>query len=78
MAACGTCGREYAPGARGWHARLTGLGPGGRGEGKLARVLICADDFAKMPVAQRMAWHEYTGQTEGATREKRIGRLGDT
>lgn len=76
MERCAICGKEYAPGFRGWHARLTGLGPGGRGEAPLARVLICPEDFARAPVAQRKAWHEYTGQTEGPTREKRIGRLG--
>jgi len=76
MATCGVCGKEYTPGLKGWYARLTGLGPGGRGDGPLARVLVCPEDFAKIPIAQRMAWHEYTGPTEGPTREKRIGHLG--
>jgi hypothetical protein len=73
---CGECGTEYTPGLKGWYARVTGLGPGGRGDGPLTTVLACPADYAKIPMAKRMAWHEYTGQTEGPTREKRIGHLG--
>ena len=76
MAICETCGREYTPGVKGWRARLRGLGPGGRGDQRLARQLVCPDDFARIPIAQRMAWHEYTGPSEGPTRERRIGHLG--
>jgi len=78
MVTCSTCGREYTPGTKGWYARFEGLPPAGRGETALTRVLVCPEDFAKIPMAQRMAWHEYTGITQGPTRESRIGHLGNT
>lgn len=75
MLECSTCGKEYTPNAKGWYARVEGLGPGGRAEEPLRRVLLCPDDFAKITPKQRMAWHEFTGSTEGPTREKRPGHL---
>ncbi|HLJ60981.1 MAG TPA: hypothetical protein VKZ50_14750 [bacterium] len=77
MAVCSRCGKEYKPGAKGWYGRLEGLPPGGRGESPLARILLCPEDFARIPQAGRKAWHEYMGATEGPTREKRIGHLGE-
>jgi hypothetical protein len=74
---CFVDGTAYQPGMKGWHARVQGLGPGVRGDGPLTVTLICPQDFAKLPPSQRMAWHEYTGNTEGPTREKRPGRLGE-
>ncbi len=78
MATCAKCGKEYVQGMKGWFARIEGLGPGGRGDGPLARVLLCRDHFAEIPRAERAAWHEYTGAPSGPTREKRVGRLTGT
>lgn len=77
MPACSRCSKEYTPGTAGWFARVEGLGPAGRAGAPLRRVLLCPDDFKKLPPGQRMAWHEYTGQSRGPTREKRPGRLGE-
>ena len=75
MRVCSTCGKEYTPNAKGWYARVEGLGPGARTDAPLRLVLLCPEDFAKLPAAQRMTWHEFTGRTEGPTREKRPGHL---
>ncbi len=74
---CSQCGSEFKPGMKGWCARVEGLGSGGRSEAPLKRILLCPDDFKKLPASQRMAWHEYAGDTQGATREKRPGHLGE-
>lgn len=58
--------------------RVEGLGPAGRVVAPLRHILLCPDDFAKLPARQRMAWHEYTGRTMGPTREKRPGHLGES
>jgi hypothetical protein len=76
MVACSQCGKEYPSGAAGWYSRIEGLGPAGRVDMPLRHVLLCPDDFKKIPARQRMAWHEFTGRSEGPTREKRPGRLG--
>ncbi|HEV2357711.1 MAG TPA: hypothetical protein VGZ23_08905 [bacterium] len=74
---CSKCGRPYTPGAKGWVARLEGDITSGRTDAPLRRILLCPEDYAKLPPSARMAWHEYTGRTQGPTREKRPGRLGD-
>ncbi len=75
---CATCGKPYKPGAKGWFARIEGNIASGRTEGPLRRILLCPQDYAKLSPAARMAWHEYTGRTQGPTREKRPGRLGES
>ena len=75
MIACSKCGKQYTPNAKGWFARVEGLGPGGRAGERLTQVVLCPEDFAKLPPGQRMAWHEFTGNPEGPTREKRPGHL---
>ncbi len=77
MLTCSQCGKEFTPGMRGWYARIEGLGPGGRSGAPLRRILLCPDDFRKLAANQRMAWHEFTGETQGPTREKRPGHLGE-
>jgi hypothetical protein len=75
MLVCSKCGKAYTPNAKGWYARVEGLGPGGRTDERLRPVLLCPEDFAKLPPGQRRAWHEFTGSAEGPTREKRPGHL---
>lgn len=75
MLSCSKCGKEYTPKAKGWFERVEGLGPGGRADAPLMRVLLCPEDFAKLSPGQRRAWHEFTGNSEGPTREKRPGHL---
>ncbi len=74
---CSKCGKEYQPNAKGWVGRVEGPPQGIRPESPLIRVLLCPDDFAQVSSAQRRAWHEYTGDTKGPTREKRPGHLGE-
>jgi hypothetical protein len=74
---CSKCGKEYKPGMKGWFGRVEGPREGILPESPLVRVLLCPDDYTKVPPAQRMGWHEFTGQTQGPTREKRPGRLGE-
>lgn len=75
--ACAKCGKEFQPNMKGWMGRIEGPPGGIRPESPLVRVLLCPEDFAKIPPAGRMAWHEYTGHTQGPTREKRPGHLGE-
>ena len=75
---CSTCGTPYAPGAKGWFERIEGDITSGRTAAPLRRVLLCPDDYAKLPPRTRMAWHEYTGRTQGPTRERRPGHLGES
>jgi hypothetical protein len=75
MLSCSKCGKEYTPKTKGWYERVEGLGPGGRADEPLTRVLLCPEDFAKLAPGQRRAWHEFTGDSEGPTREKRPGHL---
>ncbi len=77
MLTCSKCGKEFTPDMKGWYGRVEGLGPGGRADAPLKRVLLCPDDFKKIPANQRMAWHEFTGASRGPTREKRPGHLGE-
>lgn len=77
MLTCSKCGKQYAPGAKGWFGRVEGAVTSGRTDAPLKRVLLCPDDAAKLAPTQRMAWHEYLGETHGPTREKRPGRLGE-
>ncbi len=77
MLTCSQCHKEFEPGMQGWYARIEGLGPGGRSEAPLKQILLCPDDFKKLPTSQRMAWHEFTGKSQGPTREKRPGHLGE-
>ena len=74
---CSTCGKAYAPGAKGWVARVEGDVTNGRTDAPLRQTLLCPDDYAKLPPRARMAWHEYTGRSQGPTREKRPGHLGE-
>jgi hypothetical protein len=75
---CSQCGKAYTPGAKGWVARIEGDITSGRTDGPLRRILLCPDDYAKLPPRARMQWHEYTGRTQGPTREKRPGHLGES
>ncbi len=77
MLACSQCRKEFKPGTVGWYARIEGPVSDGRGGGPLKRILLCPDDFKKLPATRRMAWHEYLGETRGPTREKRPGHLGE-
>ena len=74
---CSKCGKEYTPGMKGWFGRVEGPPEGIRPDSPLIRVLLCPEDFAKIPATQRMTWHEFTGNTQGPTREKRPGHLGE-
>ena len=75
---CSSCGKAYTPGAKGWLARVEGNIASGRTDAPLRRTLLCPQDFAKLSPGARMAWHEYTGRTQGPTREKRPGHLGES
>ncbi|HKX19867.1 MAG TPA: hypothetical protein VJT33_17835 [bacterium] len=75
---CSSCGKAYKPGTRGWFARVEGDIASGRTDAPLRRRLLCPQDYAKLSPAARMAWHEYTGRTQGPTREKRPGHLGQS
>jgi hypothetical protein len=75
---CSTCGKPYAPGTKGWVERIEGDITSGRTAAPLRRVLLCPGDYAKLPPRARMAWHEYTGRTQGPTRERRPGHLGES
>ncbi len=77
MLKCSQCGKEFMPEMKGWAGRIAGLSPAGRTDAALERVLLCPEDFRKLPAAARMAWHEFTGATKGPTREKRPGHLGE-
>ncbi len=74
---CSKCGKAYEPTMKGWFGRVEGPVEGIRPESPLIRVLLCPEDFAKIAPRQRMAWHEFTGNTQGPTREKRPGHLGE-
>jgi hypothetical protein len=74
---CSKCGKEYTPTMKGWFGRIAGPPEGIRPDSPLLRVLLCSEDFAQVPAAQRRAWHEFTGNTQGPTREKRPGHLGE-
>lgn len=73
---CSTCGKPYTADAKGWVARVEGPVTSGRTDAPLREVLLCPADYGKLPAGARMAWHEYTGRTQGPTREKRPGHLG--
>jgi hypothetical protein len=75
-AVCSTCGKPYSPDAKGWMARVEGSVSSGRTEAALHLVLLCPTDYGKLPARARMTWHEYTGRSQGPTREKRPGHLG--
>jgi hypothetical protein len=75
---CSKCGKTYTPGAKGWFARIEGNIASGRTDGPLHQILLCPEDYAKLSPRARMAWHEYTGRTQGPTREKRPGHLGES
>jgi hypothetical protein len=77
-AVCSKCGKAYTPGAKGWMARVEGKVTDGRPDTPLREILLCPDDYATIPPRARMAWHEYAGRTQGPTREKRPGRLGES
>lgn len=74
---CSKCGKGYTQGAKGWVARVEGDIASGRTDGPLHQNLLCPEDYAKLSPRARMAWHEYTGRTQGPTREKRPGHLGE-
>jgi hypothetical protein len=76
-AVCSKCGTPYTPDAKGWMARVEGPVTSGRADTPLREVLLCPADFGKLSPRARMAWHEHTGHTQGPTREKRPGRLGE-
>lgn len=75
---CSKCGKACTPGAKGWFERVEGDVTSGRTPGPLRHILLCRDDYAKLSPRARMAWHEYTGRTQGPTREKRPGHLGES
>lgn len=77
MLTCSQCGKEFKPGMEGWCARVERLDSSERGSASFKRILLCPEDFKKIPAAQRRSWHEYLGETQGPTREKRPGHLGE-
>jgi hypothetical protein len=74
---CSKCGKPYPAGAKLWFARIEGDVTNGRTEAPLRRTLLCGPDYTKLPPKHRMAWHEYAGRSQGPTRERRPGRLGE-
>ena len=74
---CSKCGTTYPPGGKGWFARIEGDIASGRTDGPLRQILLCQKDYGKLSPRARMAWHEYTGRTQGPTRERRPGHLGE-
>lgn len=75
---CSTCGTAYTADAKGWMARVEGPVASGRSDAPLRQVLLCPTDYAKLSPRARRAWHEHTGRTQGPTREKRPGHLGES
>ena len=75
---CSKSGKTYKPGAKGWYERIEGDIANGRTDAPLRHVLLCPEEYTKLPPRERMAWHEYTGRTQGPTREKRPGHLGQS
>jgi hypothetical protein len=74
---CSTCGKAYTEDAKGWMARIEGQVTSGRTDAPLRQLVLCPADYGKLSARARMAWHEYTGRSQGPTREKRPGRLGE-
>jgi hypothetical protein len=77
MSYCSRCEKTFTPGATGWMARWEGPPAGVLPDSPLKKVLICPADYAKLKPSEKRAWHEYVDPPQqGATREKRPGRLG--
>jgi hypothetical protein len=57
--------------------RLEAPTPGVLPDSPLLRVLLCPEDFARLPPVQKAGWHELVDPPKsGPTREKRPGHLG--